>query len=337
MAKKEEGLRGTKKAAIFLVTIDDDLSAKLFKLMSEAEVQEMTLEIAALGKVEPETQRAVIEEFYQYMLAKQYLATGGIDYAKQLLKKAFGEEKAAEILAKIPEFLQVTPFEFIKKTDPEQIVNYLINEHPQTIALVLSFMQPKQAAMVISAFPPDLQLKVAMRIALINRTPPDVIRDVEAALEKKLSSVLTMEYSAVGGIDSLVEILNNVDRATSKAILEGLEEANPELAEEVKKKMFVFEDILLLDDRSIQRVLREVETKDLALALKSTTDEVKEKIFKNMSKRAAAMLKEDMEYMGPVRLKDVEDAQQKIVNIIRMLEEAGEIIIARGGEEQLIV
>jgi flagellar motor switch protein FliG len=337
MAKKEEGLRGTKKAAIFLVTIDDDLSAKLFKLMSEAEVQEMTLEIAALGKVEPETQRAVIEEFYQYMLAKQYLATGGIDYAKQLLKKAFGEEKAAEILAKIPEFLQVTPFEFIKKTDPEQIVNYLINEHPQTIALVLSFMQPKQAAMVISAFPPDLQLKVAMRIALINRTPPDVIRDVEAALEKKLSSVLTMEYSAVGGIDSLVEILNNVDRATSKAILEGLEEENPELAEEVKKKMFVFEDILLLDDRSIQRVLREVETKDLALALKSTTDEVKEKIFKNMSKRAAAMLKEDMEYMGPVRLKDVEDAQQKIVNIIRMLEEAGEIIIARGGEEQLIV
>ena len=233
--------------------------------------------------------------------------------------------------------LQVRPFDFIRRTDPQHLLNFIQNEHPQTIALILCYLEPQKAALILSSLPHQIQADVARRIATMERVSPDVLREVERVLERKLSTLASEDYSQAGGIDAVVEVLNLVDRGTEKTIIEALEEEDPELAEEIKKKMFVFEDIVLLDDRAIQRVLREVDNQELAKALKSVDPEVQEKIFKNMSKRAASLLREDMDFMGPVRLKDVEDCQQKIVNIIRKLEDAGEIVVARGGEEELVV
>lgn len=271
------------------------------------------------------------------MLAKEYMTQGGVDYAKQLLESALGPERAQDILRRITASLQVRPFDFIRQTDPQQILAFVQNEHPQTIALIVSYMEPKQAAQVMGGLPPKLQAEVAKRIATMERVTPDVLREVERVLERKVSTILSQDFTIAGGIDALVAIVNNADRATERNIMERLEEEDPELAEEVKKRLFVFEDILGMDDRSLQRVLRDVDMKDVALALKGASEALREKFFKNMSKRAAEMLKEDMEYMGPVRVRDVEEAQQKIVNVIRALEDAGEIVIARGGEEELIV
>ena len=233
--------------------------------------------------------------------------------------------------------LQVRPFDFIRRTDPAHLLNFIQNEHPQTIALILCYLEPPKAASILSSLPHQIQADVAKRIATMERVSPDVLREVERVLERKLSTLASEDYTTAGGIDAVVEVLNLVDRGTEKTIIEALEEEDPELAEEIKKKMFVFEDIVLLDDRAIQRVLREVDNQELAKALKSVEAEVQEKIFKNMSKRAASLLREDMDFMGPVRLKDVEDCQQKIVNIIRKLEDAGEIVVARAGEEELVV
>ena len=233
--------------------------------------------------------------------------------------------------------LQVKPFEFIRKTDPSQLINFIQDEHPQTIALILSYMPPQQAAQIISGLAPDRQADVARRIAVMDRTSPDVIKEVESVLEQKLASLVNQDYTIIGGVDSVVEILNSVDRGTEKHIMEALEIEEPELADEIRKKMFVFEDILLLDDRSIQRVLRDVDNNDLGIALKAANEQVQNAIFNNLSKRLATMIKEDMEFMGPVRMKDVEEAQQKIVNIIRKLEDSGEIVISRGGGDEIVV
>jgi len=265
------------------------------------------------------------------------IAKGGLEYAKEVLERAFGPEKAAKIIERLISSLQVKPFDFIKTADPVQIVNFLQNEHPQTVALVLSYLEPDLAAQVLGSLPEDLQVEVLKRIALLERTSPDIVREIERNLEKKLSGFVGQSFSKIGGIDTAAEIMNNVDRTTERSIMEKLAADNPELAEEIRRKMFVFEDILKLDDRSVQLVLREVDTKDLAVALKGASDELKEKIFRNMSKRAAQLLKDEMEYMGPVRVKDVEEAQQKIISVIRRLEEAGEIVIARGGGEELIM
>ncbi|MBR1443971.1 MAG: flagellar motor switch protein FliG [Firmicutes bacterium] len=329
---------GKEKAAMLLITLGPEKSAKIFKHLKEDEIETLTLEIANTTSVLPDVKEQVLEEFYQICIAQQYITEGGINYAKSVLEKALGESKAVEIIQKLTVSLQVRPFDFIRKDDVSQVINFIQNEHPQTIALILSYLKPVQAAQVISSLAPDKQADVARRIALMDRTSPDVIKEVEMALEKKLSAMMTSDYADVGGVDAIVEILNSVDRTTEKNIMETLETEDMDLSEEIKKKMFVFEDILTLDNRSIQTVLRqEIDNRELAIALKGSSEEVQDVIFQNLSKRLAAMIREDMEYMGPVRKSDVEEAQQKIVNIIRRLQDTGEIIIARGGGDEVIV
>lgn len=328
---------GIQKAAILLITLGPEKAAVVFKHLKEDEIEQLTLEIANTRSVTPAQKEQVLNEFYEVCLAQQYIAEGGIGYAKDLLQKALGESKAQEVLGKLTASLQVRPFEFIRKTEASQILNFIQDEHPQTIALILSYLSPQQAAGIIGSLTPDKQTDVAKRIAMMDRTSPDVIKGVENILEQKLASLVSQDYTIVGGVDSVVEVLNTVDRGTEKHIMENLEIEEPELADEIRKKMFVFEDILMLDDRSIQRVLREVENSELAVALKNANEEVQNVIFNNMSTRLVDMIKEDMEYMGPVRLKDVEEAQQKIVNIIRKLEDSAEIVISRGGGDEIIV
>ncbi|MCI8695470.1 MAG: flagellar motor switch protein FliG [Lachnospiraceae bacterium] len=331
------GFKGVQRAAILLISLGPERSAGIFKHLKEEEIEEMTLEIANIRSVTPQVKEAVITEFYELCLAQQYIAEGGIGYAKDLLEKALGSEKAMDVIGKLTASLQVKPFEFVRKTDATQLINFIQDEHPQTIALILSYLAPSQSALVMSALPPERQADVARRIAVMDRTSPDIIKEVEKVLESKLASLVNQDYTIIGGVDAVVEILNTVDRGTERHIMETLEVEAPELAEEIRKKMFVFEDILLLDDRAIQRVLRDVENNDLTMAMKSTKDEVKEAIFNNMSKRLAVMIKEDMDFMGPVRMKDVEEAQQKIVNVIRKLEDSGEIVISRGGGDEIVV
>lgn len=333
----DSDLTGTQKAAILLIALGPEKSATVFKHLKEEEIEELTLEIANTRSVSPKLKEDVLNEFYQVCLAQQYIAEGGIGYAKELLEKALGQEEAQNVITKLTASLQVRPFEFVRKTDPSQLLNFIQEEHPQTIAMILSYLTPAQAAMIIGSLPPEKQPDVAKRIATMDRTSPDVIKEVERVLERKLSSLMNQDYTIVGGVDATVAILNTVDRATEKHIMESLELEEPELVDEIRKKMFVFEDILLLDDRAIQRVLRDVDNSDLGTALKSANEEVQNVIFKNMSKRLSAMIKEDMEFMGPVRMKDVEEAQQKIVAIIRKLEEAGEIVISRGGGDEIVV
>ena len=337
MATNTQDYTGIQKAAILLIALGPERSADIFKHLKEDEIEELTLEIANTRSVSPQVKEDVLNEFYQICLAQQYIAEGGIGYAKELLDKALGEDRAKEVITKLTASLQVRPFEFVRKTDPSQLLNFIQDEHPQTIAMILSYLTSAQAALVIGALPPEKQADVAKRIAMMDRTSPDVIKEVERVLEKKLSSLVNQDYTIVGGVDAIVNILNTVDRTTEKHIMESLEIEEPELADEIRKKMFVFEDILLLDDRAIQRVLRDVDNADLGVALKAANEEVQNDIFKNLSKRQDAMIKEDMEFMGPVRMKDVEEAQQKVVSVIRKLEDSGEIVISRGGGDEIVV
>lgn len=337
MSSSSLEMDGLQKAAVLLISLGPEKASNIFKHLKEDEIEQLTLEIANTRSVSPEKKEKVINEFYEVCLAQQYIAEGGINYAKDLLQKALGEDKAKEVLGKLTASLQVRPFEFIRKTEASQILNFIQDEHPQTIALILAYLSPQQAAGIIGSLPPDKQTDVAKRIAMMDRTSPDVIKEVENILEQKLANLVSQDYTIVGGVDSVVEVLNTVDRGTEKHIMENLEIEEPELADEIRKKMFVFEDILMLDDRSIQRVLREVENNELAVALKNANEEVQDVIFKNMSTRLADMIREDMEYMGPVRVKDVEEAQQKIVNVIRKLEDSAEIVISRGGGDEIIV
>ena len=331
-------LTSREKAAVLLIALGSEKSATIFKHLKEEEIEALTLEIANIKTVMPETKEKVLEEFYQICLAQEYIAEGGISYAKQLLEQALGETRAFEVIRKLTVSLQVRPFDFIRKTDASQILSFIQNEHPQTIALILSYLKPKQAAEVLSALVPDKQADVTRRIAMMDRTSPDVIKEVERALEKKLSSLMTEDYTVIGGVDSVVEILNAVDRTTEKHIMETLEVEDVDLSEEIKRKMFVFEDILMLDNRAIQTVLRQdIDNKELSIALKGSSEEVQNLIFANMSKRLVAMIEEEMDFMGPVRKSDVEEAQQKIVGIIRRLQDIGEIVIARGQGDDLIV
>ena len=337
MARSDEKLTGLQKSAILLIALGPEKSASIFKHLKEEEIEELTLEIANTRSVTPQIKEGVIEEFYQVCLAQQYIAEGGIGYARELLETALGTEKAMSVIGKLTASLQVKPFEFVRKTDASQLLNFIQDEHPQTIALILSYLSPAQASLIISGLPPERQADVAKRVATMDRTSPDIIKEVEKILESKLANLVNQDYTIIGGVDAVVEILNAVDRGTEKHIMETLEIEEPELADEIRKKMFVFEDILLLDDRSIQRVLRDVDNNDLAIALKAANEQVQNAIFNNLSKRLAAMIREDMEYMGPVRMKDVEEAQQKIVNIIRKLEDSAEIVISRGGGDEIVV
>jgi len=330
-------ITGKEKAAMLLIALGPEKSAEIFKHLKDDEIEQLTLEIANIRTVTPELKEKVLEEFYQICLAQDYIAEGGIGYAKEILEKALGTQKALDVLNKLTVSLQVRPFDFVRKADPSQLLNFIQNEHPQTIALILAYLKPQQSSIVLSALAQEKQADVARRIAMMDRTSPEIIKEVERVLEKKLSALVTEDFTAAGGVQSIVDILNSVDRGTEKYIMETLEIEDTDLAEEIKKRMFVFEDILTLDDRSIQRFLREVDNNQMAVALKGSNDEVKEKIFSNMSKRMREMISEDIEFMGPVRLKDVEESQQKIVNIIRKLEDAGEIVISRGGGDEIIV
>lgn len=339
MARREmhTELTGRQKAAILLISLGPDVSAAVYKQLSEEEIEKLTLEISSVRKVEASAKEEIMEEFHQIALAQDYIAQGGIGYAKTVLEKALGHDQAANIINRLTSSLQVKPFDFARKADPSQILNFIQNEHPQTIALVLSYLDPVQSGQILSALPQEMQADIAKRIALMEITSPEIINEVEQILERKLSATVTQDYTQTGGIEAVVEVLNGVDRATEKTILDALEIQDPELADEIKKRMFVFEDIVTLDSRAIQRVIRDVENEDLKLSLKVASEEVREIVFNNMSKRMVETYKEEMEYMGPVRLRDVEEAQSRIVAVIRRLEDAGEIVIARGGGDDIIV
>ena len=335
--KDYKSLTGRQKAAIFLVSIGSDVSSEIMKHLKEDEVETLTFEIARLETVDAEFKDQVLEEFQELMAAQNFITTGGIEYARELLEKSLGSQKAIDIINRLTSSLQVRPFDVIRRQDPAHLLNFIQQEYPQTIALILAYLEPNKAAVILQSLPDDIQPEVSKRLATMDRTSPDVLREVERVLEKKLSTLSSEDYTAAGGVEAVVDILNLVDRTSEKSIIESLEEDDPDLAEEIKKRMFVFEDIVMLDDRAIQKVLREVDSGELSKALKNVDTEVQDKIFRNMSKRAAATLKEDMEFMGPVRLKDVEEAQQKIVSTIRRLEDAGKVVIARSGEDELVV
>lgn len=335
--KKKGELSGKQKAAILLISLGPDVSASVYKHLSEEEIERLTLEISGVRKVDSHEKESILEEFHTIALAQDYITQGGIGYAKQVLEKALGNEQAAAIINRLTSSLQVRPFDFARKADPAQILNFIQNEHPQTIALVLSYLDPPQAGQILSELPQEVQADIARRIATMDSTSPEIINEVEQILERKLSATVTQDYTQTGGIEAVVDVLNGVDRSTERTILDALEIQDPELAEEIKKRMFVFEDIVTLDGRAIQRVIRDSENEDLKLSLKVASDEVKEIVFRNMSKRMVDTFQEEMEYMGPVRLRDVEEAQSRIVAVIRRLEESGEIVVARGGGDDIIV
>ncbi|MBF4499939.1 flagellar motor switch protein FliG [Savagea sp. SN6] len=337
MAKKEAEMTGRQKAALLLISLGPELSAQVFKHLDEDEMEKLTLEISGVKKVESEVKDQVIEEFHNIALAQDYISQGGIGYAKTVLEKALGKDHAQTIINRLTSSLQVRPFDFARRADPAQVLNFIQNEHPQTIALILSYLEPEQAGMILSSLSQDVQADIAKRIATMESTSPEVISEIESVLERKLSSTVTQDFTETGGVDAVVEVLNGVDRSTEKTILDTLEIQDPELAEEIRKRMFVFEDIVTLDNRSIQRIIRDLENEDLILSMKVSSEEVKEILFQNMSSRMAESFKDEMEIMGPVRLKDVEEAQSRIVSTIRRLEDAGEIIIARGGGDDIIV
>ncbi|QXE03095.1 flagellar motor switch protein FliG [Terribacillus sp. DMT04] len=337
MAAVKGRLTGKQKAAVLMISLGADTAANVYKHLTEEEIERMSLEISSVKKVDSAEKESIVDQFHQIAIAQDYITQGGISYAKSILEKALGADEAAAIMNRLTSTLQVRPFDFARKADPTQILNFIQNEHPQTIALVLSYLDAEQSGQILSELPQDMQADVAKRIATMSSTSPEIINQVEQILEKNLSATATQDYTQTGGIQAVVEVLNGVDRSTERTILEELEIQDPELAEEIKKRMFIFEDIVTLDNRAIQRVIREVENDDLKLSLKVASDEVKDIVFQNMSDRMAQTFKEEMEFMGPVRLKDVEEAQSRIVSVIRRLEEVGEIVISRGGGDDIIV
>jgi len=338
MSVQRSGITGREKAAILLISLGPDLSSQVMKYLREEDIDVLTLEIASTRKVDQETRDRILEEFSDMCLAQEYIQEGGIDYAKVVLEKALGRDKAQEVLGRLTSSLQVRPFDSVRRSDASQLLNFLESESPQTIALILSYLSPVQSASILASLEPDLQVEVARRIASMDRTSPEVVKEIERIIERKTLAMVGQDYTQAGGIGAIVEILNNVDRQTEKTILNALDAEAPELSEEIKRRMFLFEDIIYLDDRSVQRFLRDVDLgRDLPLALKSASEEVRQKIFRNMSSRAVETLKESIDYLGPVRLRDVEEAQQRIVGIIRRLEDQGEVIIGRGGGEEIVV
>ena len=337
MIEDASQLSGRQKAAILMISLDVETAAELFKNMSKTDIEKISIEIARLEMVKSSVIDEVNQEFLNLIKAQEYVARGGVDFAETVLEKAFGPSVAKELVEKIRNSMKSHGFSTLKKADSSQLVNFLIKEHPQTIALILSYLSPEQTAEVLAEFPEELRADVAYRIATLGKISPNLLKDIEEVVESWAESVISEDMSKTGGAQALAEILNKANKMTERSILSRLEEINPELAQEVKSQMFVFEDIVLLDDRSIQRVLKNVDKKDLTLALKAADEEIKEKIFKNMSERAATLLKEDLEVLGPVRLREVEDAQRRIIEIIKQLEEEGEIIIAGRGDEDAII
>ena len=331
-------LTGVRKAAGLLLTLEQDQAAEVLKRLPPEAVEEVSREIASLGEITYNARRTVFSEFYNLALANQYVSEGGLDYAKTLLTKSLSEEEAKKMIKQVTQQVQTTSFSFLQKAESENLLTFIQDEHPQTIALILAHLPPTKASEILVGLPAQKQIEVVKRIANMEQTNPEVIKEVERGLEHRLSDIVSQTFEKAGGVDNVAEMLNLADRSTEKGIMEGLEAEDPDLVEQIRRLMFVFEDILLVNDKGIQSVLKEVENDVLALALKTASEELKQKIFKNMSERAAQLIAEDMQYMGPVRVSDVEQAQQKIVDIVRRLEDSGEIIIAgRGGEKEMIV
>ena len=331
-------LSGAQKAAVLLLSMGKEKSAAVLRALPEAEVEALMTEITKLGSVDSTIVDVVMNEFHELATARRYITEGGVDFARGMLEESLGTQKAHAILDRLAVSVTEAPFEFLRRADPRQVLTYLQEEHPQTISLVLAHMAPEQAAMVLSALPEEMQSDIALRIATMDRTSPEVVRQVEQVLERKLSSMLQAQdvSQAAGGVQALVDLLSRSDRATEKLILGELEKRDAELADQVRSQMFVFEDIVNLDDRSVQLVLRDVDVKELAVALKGVRSDVRDKILKNMSERAAANLSEEVELLGPTRMKAVNDAQAGVVKVIRQLEESGQLVLSRGGEEMVL-
>lgn len=331
-------LTGLRKAAILVLSLGKDVASQVVGRLERAQLEQITREIAELESVKPEDQEKVLQEFYNLAMACSYAEQGGIGYAQALLEKSLPPELAGEILRQVNQTIQKTPFQFLAKAEAGNILTFMQDEHPQTIALILAHLSADKSSEILSGLAQQKQVEVVKRIAAMEQTNPEVIREVEAGLESRLSDVVSQTFDKAGGVDAAAEILNLSDRTTEKGILETLETDDPDLVEQIRRLMFVFEDITLVNDKGIQTVLKEIDNDELGLALKTASDELKQKMFSNMSERAAQLINEDMEYMGPVRLADVEVAQQKIVDVVRRLEDAGEIIISgRGGESELVV
>lgn len=330
-------ITGSEKASILLIALGKDYSAKVLKHLREEEIEQLTIDITNTRMIDAKTKESIIDEFYELCLAQNYISEGGIEYARQVLVSALGSDRAYSLIEKITSSLQFRPFDYLRKADANQILNFIQNENPQTIALIFSYLSPQQSALILGSLPQEQQIEIIEKIANMGSTSPESIKEVERVLEKKFTAIGTEDYTAVGGIQSAVDILNSVDIGTEKRILSNLAETNNELAEEIRRRMFVFDDIVKLDDRSIQRFLKDTDNRDSAIALKGASKEVMKVILSNMSKRQQEMIKDDIECMPPVRLRDVEEAQQKIVNTIRKLEDLGEIIIARNEGDEMFV
>ncbi len=331
-------LTGVRKAAVLLLSLDQDQAAEVLKRLPAEAVEEVSREIASIGEVPVGTRKEVFTEFYNTALANSYVAEGGLEYAKSLLRKSLSSADAERVIKQVTQQVQTTPFSFLQKADGENLLTFIQDEHPQTIALILAHLPAQKASEILVGLPSQKQIEVVKRVANMEQTNPEVIKEVERGLEHRLSDIVSQTFEKAGGVDTVAEILNLADRSTEKGIMEGLEAEDPDLVEQIRRLMFVFEDILLVNDKGIQSVLKEVDNEELALALKTASEDLKVKIFKNMSERAAQLIGEDMQFMGPVRVSDVESAQQKIVDIVRRLEDAGEIIIAgRGGEKEMVV
>lgn len=337
MPSNIDALSGTRKAAILLVTLGTDASAEIFKRLIDPEIEELTTEISRVGEVSSDVTRAVLEEFSQLAQARSYILKGGLAYAREVLRKAFAPARADEVLARLQLALQPAPFAAMRKTDPKHLSDFIRREHPQTVALILANLESEMAAEVLANLPPEMRSEVVLRLANMETTSPEVVKSVDQVLEKRMASLFTQEVALVGGIKTVAEILNRIERSAEKQIFESLEQTHPRLAEDIRRLMFTFDDIVRLDDRSIQAVLKEVEQKDLAMALKAAGQPVVQKIFQNLSERAQTMLKQEIDYLGPVRLKDVEDAQVRIVETIRALEEEGEVFIAGKDAGEILV
>jgi flagellar motor switch protein FliG len=331
-------LSGVRKSAILLLTLNEDVAAEILKRLPPAAVEEISREIASRPQATQETRRDIFGEFYNLAIGDSAVNEGGLDYAKALLKKSLSEEDAKRVINTVTQQVQTTPFSFLQKAESDNLLTFIQDEHPQTIALILAHLPPQKASEILVGLPSQKQIEVVKRVATMEQTSPEVIKEVERGLEHRLSDIVSQTFEKAGGVDTVAEMLNLADRSTEKGIMEGLEAEDPDLVEQIRRLMFVFEDILLVNDKGIQSVLKEVDNSELALALKTASQELKDKIFKNMSERAAQLIGEDMQYMGPVRVSDVEAAQQKIVDIVRRLEDSGEIVIAgRGGEKEMIV
>ena len=325
-------LTSLEKAAIILIALGKEISSQIMRHMSDQEIERLSTEIVRVDNIDSKTEMAVLKEFYSLLRASEYVSEGGMNYAQEVLESSVGKSRADDILKRIKDTLNPSGFSLLKDVDPMHLLEFIRNEHPQTIALILSQLIPAQASQVLSQLPEDVQTDVIMRIATMEKISPEVIREIEAVLDVHLKEVISGNLSASGGVKAVASILNLVDRNTEKSIIGNMEMENPELTANIKNLMFVFEDILILDDKAIQLILKEVDTKELSMALKAASEDLKEKIFKNTSSRVEEMIKEEMEYAGPLRLSIVEEAQQRIVEIVRRLEEEQQIIIVRGGE-----